>query len=102
METALQALQSVNAALEELNSSGSTIPIVVKRLPPMQVASIRAKVGSYTEVVNVERELVNSLPEQSLGEVRGVLWHRCADSGGLECEPFIMLKHRVEFEAYMI
>ena len=39
--------------------------------------------------------LLRELPEQACAGLRGVLWHRCEDSGGLEGEPFVALKQRV-------
>jgi effector-binding domain-containing protein len=38
---------------------------------------------------------VSWLPEESLGAVRGVLWHRCKGEGVLEGEPFVELKRTV-------
>jgi effector-binding domain-containing protein len=38
--------------------------------------------------------------ESAIGELRGVLWHRCADSGSLEGEPFVSLKHKVPFRSF--
>jgi hypothetical protein len=52
-------------------------------------------VQSYTDIVPLEQELLSALPQQSLGNTRGVLWHRCADSGSLEGEPLIALKQPV-------
>ena len=37
----------------------------------------------------------SALPSESLGDLRGILWHSCADSGTLEGEPFIVLKRNV-------
>ena len=53
---------------------------------------MRAKLHSYAEIVPLELELLNALPKQALGNTRGVLWHRCADSGVLEGEPFVNLR----------
>jgi effector-binding domain-containing protein len=47
------------------------------------------------EVARFERELLNALPEECVGSLRGVLWHRCADSGSLEAEPFVALKRTI-------
>ena len=38
-----------------------------------------------------QRQLLSSLPEGSIDKLRGVLWHRCADSGALEGEPFVQV-----------
>jgi effector-binding domain-containing protein len=36
----------------------------------------------------------------TIGGLRGVLWHRCADSRSLEGEPFVALKHKVPFRSF--
>ena len=46
------------------------------------------------------QELIDDLPARSIGDLRGVLWHRCADSGSLEGEPFVSLKHKVPFRTF--
>ena len=92
VQMAAQSLSWINAALDELDDSRRPIPVVVKRRPPVQVASIRSTVQSYAEIERFERELLNALPPESIGDLRGVLWHRCADSGSLEGEPFVALK----------
>jgi len=50
---------------------------------------------NYEEVSDAENELSNLLPSECVSGLRGVLWHRCADSGALEAEPFLALKKRV-------
>jgi hypothetical protein len=75
------------------------IPVVVKHLCAIPVASVRANVKSYSQILRFEQELLNALPRDCIGDLRGVLWHRCADSGALEGEPFVALKHKVPFEA---
>jgi DNA-binding transcriptional MerR regulator len=92
---ATQSLQWIDAALHELDDAKPLVPVVVKRRPALSIASIRAKVESYSEIARYEEELLSALPAESIGDVRGVLWHRCADSGGLEGEPFVGLKQRV-------
>lgn len=94
MQTAAQSLECVDAALEELEGSKHPISVVVKRRPAIPIASVRAKVDSYAEILQYERELLNALPIQSIGDLRGVLWHRCADSGSLEGEAFVALKYK--------
>jgi DNA-binding transcriptional MerR regulator len=84
IQTATQSLNWINAALDEPDGRESTIAVVVKRR--------RAELRNYAEVARFERELLSALPQECLGSVRGVLWHRCADSGSLEAEPFVALK----------
>jgi DNA-binding transcriptional MerR regulator len=100
MQTAAQSLDCINAALEELQGARPPIPVVVKRRPAVLIASVRAKVESYTEILKFERELLNALPIDSIGDLRGVLWHRCADSGSLEGEAFVALKHKMPLRSF--
>jgi DNA-binding transcriptional MerR regulator len=95
IETASQSLGWVKAALKELDSSSRPIPVVVKRRPPALVASIRSRLNSYAEIAGLEKELAAALPAHAVGDLQGVLWHCCADSGGLEGEAFVGLKERV-------
>ena len=44
--------------------------------------------------------MLNALPHDCVGDLRGVVWHRCADSGALEGEPFVALKHKVPLRSY--
>lgn len=95
IHTATQSLNWINAALKDLDELGQSIPVVVKRRPSMLVASIRSQLRSYAAIAFLEQELLSKLPAESIGNLRGVLWHRCADSGCVEGEPFITLKRRV-------
>lgn len=95
IRTATQSLNWINAALKDLDELEPSIPVVVKRRPSMLVASIRSELRSYAEIDFLEQELLSKLPVESIGNLRGVLWHRCADSGCVEGEPFIALKRRV-------
>jgi len=95
IQSATQSLNWINAALDELGEGKSPIPVIVKRRPPIPIASVRVELKQYAEVVRFERELSNALPPECVGALRGVLWHRCADSGSLEAEPFVALNKRV-------
>jgi DNA-binding transcriptional MerR regulator len=95
IQMATQSLKWINATLSEADDSERPIAVVVKRRPAVLVASIRSRVQSYSEIERFERELLSELPVQSMGDLRGVLWHSCADSGFLEGEPFVALKQRV-------
>jgi DNA-binding transcriptional MerR regulator len=100
IETATQSLKFVDAALNDLDDSRRPLPVVVKRRAAAPVASVRAKVSNYEDIVAFEQELLNGLPPESIGNLRGVLWHSCADSGSLEGEPFVALKRRVPFRSF--
>ena len=91
MADAARALTQINSALLDLDCSSHPVAIVVKRLPAVRVASVRSRVNSYCDVLPLERQLLSSLPEGSIDKLRGVLWHRCADSGALEGEPFVQV-----------
>ena len=95
IQTASQSLNWVKSALSELDESVRPIPVVVKRRQPALIASIRSRLDSYAEIARLEQELSNALPEHAVGDLRGVLWHRCADSGVLEGEAFVGVKERV-------
>jgi DNA-binding transcriptional MerR regulator len=100
IHSATRSLQYVDAALEELDVSKRPISVVVKNRPNTVIASVRAKVKNYTDILRFEQELIDDLPARSIGDLRGVLWHRCADSGSLEGEPFVSLKHKVPFRSF--
>jgi len=93
IQKATQSLSWIDAALDELEEK-PLIPVVVKRRPAIPIASLRVTVRNYAEVSRFEEELTSAVPAQCLGNLRGVLWHRCADSGTLEAEPFVVLKRR--------
>jgi len=93
IQSTTQSLHWITAALDELGEQ-PPIPVVVKRRPSIPIASFRVTVRNYAEVSRFEQELNSALPPQCLGTLRGVLWHRCADSGTLEAEPFVALKQR--------
>ena len=95
IQTASQSLNWVKAALSELDDSSRPIPVVVKRRQPVFIASIRSRLESYEEIARLEKELSDELPSHAVGDLRGVLWHRCADSGMLEGEAFVGLRERV-------
>ena len=100
IRAAEQTLSWLNAELAELDEFKRLVPVFVKPSAAMRIASVRAKLKSYDGVFSVERELANTLPAESLGALRGVLWHRCADSGSLEGEPFIELRQAASRPAF--
>jgi DNA-binding transcriptional MerR regulator len=95
VQAATQSLKWINAELDDVQERRPPISVVVKRRPAVPIASLRAKLKKYEEISEFEQELSNGLPMWCLGNLRGVLWHRCADSGSLEAEPFVGLKQRV-------
>jgi len=95
IQSAQQSLRWVNAALDDLDGTKRPIPVVVKRRPAVLIASVRSQVKHYSEIERFERQLLAELPTQAVGDLHGVLWHRCADTGQLEGEPFVALKQRI-------
>jgi DNA-binding transcriptional MerR regulator len=99
IQSATESLQWINAALDELAERQTPISVIVKHRPTMPIASLRVELRNYAEASRFEQELLNGLPPDCLGSLRGVLWHRCADSGSFEAEPFVTLKRRVPARA---
>lgn len=95
IQTATTSLDWINAALAEIDESQPPIAVVVKRRPALPIASLRVGLKNYADVSIFEQELSSVLPPDCVGSLRGVLWHRCADSGSLEAEPFVTLKRPV-------
>ena len=95
IEKATQSLKCINSLLEQSEVGGRPTPVLIKHRRAVAIASVRARVNSYDDIYRLENELLRSLPGTALGELRGVLWHRCADSGFLEGEPFVALRQRV-------
>jgi DNA-binding transcriptional MerR regulator len=54
IQTAAQTLQCVNAALDELETSKRPIPVIVKHLRAIPVASVRVEVASYVDILRFE------------------------------------------------
>ena len=95
IEQANRSLRWINDLLDQADEGGRPIPIVIKRRPAVAIASIRSRLDSYGEIDRLEKELLDALPRPAVGELQGVLWHRCADSGCIEGEPFVTLRQRV-------
>jgi DNA-binding transcriptional MerR regulator len=92
IRTATRSLDWINAALDDIGDNQPSIAVVVKRRPAFPIASLRVDLNNYAEVSFFEQELSAALPADCVGNLRGVLWHRCADSGSFEAEPFVSLK----------
>ena len=100
IQKATQSLAWITSALNELEDRHLPIPVIVKRRGPTPIASVRVKLNNYADIGRFEEGLLDALPSQAVGTLRGVLWHRCADSGSLEGEPFVALKQRVPNRSY--
>jgi DNA-binding transcriptional MerR regulator len=95
IEEANRSLKWINGLLDQGEDARRPIPVVIKRRPSVAIASIRTEVHGYSEINQLQKELRNALPRPAVGELQGVVWHRCADSGCLEGEPFVSLRQRV-------
>src|SRR5579871_2420016 len=95
-----QRLEWINLRLQELHGSKQEATVVIKRQPAISIASLRGSLAAYSDIQRFESELLNALPERSMGALRGVLWHRCADSGGLEGEAFVELSANLPRRSY--
>jgi DNA-binding transcriptional MerR regulator len=89
IDTARRSLHWLELALAEAETPNAAVPVSIKHRPQMRVASIRTALRSYGDIDEVERELRRAVSFQRAGEMRGVLWHRCEDSGRIEGEPFV-------------
>jgi DNA-binding transcriptional MerR regulator len=102
IEKATQSLDHIDDVLDQFDNRpdawARTVPVIVKRIPAMRVASLRFELKAYDEleVQRFERELFGGLPSDSLGSVRGVLWSRSPGSDSLEAEPFTQIRHELQ------
>jgi DNA-binding transcriptional MerR regulator len=94
IQTAQQSLLWIENALSEVAQGACTVPVVIKQRPAVRVASIRAQVKSYLEISQLERDLQLAVAPDLAGGLHGVLWHRCAESGWIEGEPFVQISQR--------
>jgi DNA-binding transcriptional MerR regulator len=94
MAAARQSLIWIEGALEGLSDGQREVAVVVKQRPAVRVASIRAQVKCYAEIDVLERALQRSIVSGLAGASHGVLWHRCAESGSIEGEPFVEVSTR--------
>jgi DNA-binding transcriptional MerR regulator len=87
-----QSLAWIEVELEDGGHGSGCAPVTLRRGREVPIASIRANMRSYSDVVSLERELLESLHPGLAGPMRGVLWHRCEASGAIEGEPFVELR----------
>jgi len=94
MAAARRSLLWIDGALGELSGGHRDIAVIVKQRPAVRVASIRAQVRRYAEIDLLERDLHRSVLPDLAGDLHGVLWHRCAEHGSIEGEPFVEVSPR--------
>jgi DNA-binding transcriptional MerR regulator len=91
IDEARRSLTWIEGALQELELQ-SPLHATITYCRPVQVASVRTDVKSYADIQQHEILLWKSVAPRPQGGLRGVLWHRCADGGLLEGEPFVEVK----------
>ncbi len=94
MLAARQSLIWIDGALSGSSDTEPAVSIVIKHRSLVRVASIRAQVGCYEQIYRLENELRSAVPRPLDGGLQGVLWHRCAEAGSIEGEPFVEINYR--------
>jgi DNA-binding transcriptional MerR regulator len=92
IDEARRSLAWIEGALQEVELP-SPIHATMTYCAPVKVASVRTDVKSYTDIQQYEKSLWDAVASRPEGGLRGVLWHRCADAGLLEGEPFVEVKN---------
>lgn len=84
-----RSLDWIERELAGMQEGAGTVAVMLKERAEVRVASIRANLADYAEIGQIESHLRCGLGDERVGELRGVLWHRCAASGAIEGEPFV-------------
>jgi DNA-binding transcriptional MerR regulator len=95
IDEARRSLTWIEGALEDL-AGQPALHATIAYCGPVRVASVRTDVKCYADIQQHERSLWSSVAARLQGGLRGVLWHRCADGGLLEGEPFVELKSTLD------
>jgi DNA-binding transcriptional MerR regulator len=88
IDAARRSLAWIEGALED-HQLQSSLHATLTYCAPVKVASVRMDVKNYAAIQPYEESLVQAVERRPAGGLRGVLWHRCADGGLLEGEPFV-------------
>ncbi len=91
LDEARRSLAWIEGALQELELP-SPVHATLTYCAPVTVASVRTSVKCYAEMQQHEELLRSAVTARPEGSLRGVLWHRCADGGLPEGEPFVEVK----------
>jgi DNA-binding transcriptional MerR regulator len=91
IDEAHRSLAWIEGTLQDLELQ-SPLHATITYCAPVKVASLRTDVRSYADIQHYERLLWEAMAARPDGRFRGVLWHRCADGGLLEGEPFVEVK----------
>lgn len=88
IDEARRSLAWIEGVMQELELP-SPLYATITYCPPVKVASLRTDVKCYADIQEHEHVLWGAVTRRPRGGLRGVLWHRCADGGLLEAEPFV-------------
>jgi DNA-binding transcriptional MerR regulator len=88
IDEARRTLAWIEGAIQAIDSPPA-LAVSVRYVAATTIASIRAQVNCYEDIHPYERALASEAIGRPAGGLRGVLWHRCADGGLLEGEPFV-------------
>ena len=94
LEATRRSLDWIELEIEAAAHDAEPTTIVMRQRGEIRIASIRARLSSYADIVPMERDLTRAVHPTIAGNLRGVLWHRCEASGAIEGEPFIELRAR--------
>jgi DNA-binding transcriptional MerR regulator len=94
IDEARRSLAWIEGALQDLEVE-APLHVTIKYCAPIKVVSVRADLKTYTDVHQHEKSLWEAVAPRRGGRLHGVLWHRCADGGLLEGEPFGEVKNGV-------
>jgi DNA-binding transcriptional MerR regulator len=92
IDEAHRSLAWIEGTLSELES-GSSLYVTIKYCAPVNIASVRTDLKNYEDIRQHEKSLWQAVACPPEGTLHGVLWHRCADGGVLEGEPFIGVRN---------
>ena len=101
IDEARRSLAWIEGVLEE-HRSDSPLHATITYCAAVKIASVRTDVKDYAAIQPYEESLWQAVDSRPHGGLRGVLWHRCADGGLLEGEPFVEVRngsaHRPSYE----
>ena len=89
-----RSLRWVEAALRR-SDEPSRPAVVLRHRPAIEVAALRARLRVSTDVIALERDLLELVPRSCRGSLRGTLWHGCPDGPTTaEVESFVEIVRR--------
>jgi DNA-binding transcriptional MerR regulator len=91
LDEARRSLAWIEGALEETQLQ-PPFHATITYCAAVKIASVRTDVKDYAAIHPYEESLWQAVESRPEGGMRGVLWHRCADAGLLEGEPFVEVR----------